>query len=179
MTDNNEDFPFGISVEDYEDEEAQQVSERETRRRAATVLEGLFSDRGLKFTAPFEGNIPVVAYGKVDGMNFYFRYRGDRGSLRVGTPDPQENLKHYRDKLESVLHETNRALEKGIAAEEIPFFPSSVSLKPIDMNRLFPEIVEKVASIEDYRGVRYSSYLDYNELIDLFSKLLVKLETNN
>lgn len=47
-------------------------------------LEEKYSDRGLLFTTPFLGCVPVQAYGHVDGQRFYFRFRSNWGSLRVG-----------------------------------------------------------------------------------------------
>lgn len=51
------------------------------------LLEEKYSDRGLKFTSPFEGLAPIQAYGHLDGKRFYFRLRGGDASLKVGTYD--------------------------------------------------------------------------------------------
>lgn len=47
-------------------------------------LETKYAFLGLEFTEPFNGYVPVQAWGKIHGMDFYFRFRHDYLSLRVG-----------------------------------------------------------------------------------------------
>lgn len=50
----------------------------------AEDLEVLFSQRGLKFTVPFSGSYPVVAYGWLDGMRFVFKFKSLQAVLNLG-----------------------------------------------------------------------------------------------
>lgn len=77
---------------------------RERLRLAADRLEAKFSGRGLRFTQVFSGAMPVQAFGVIDGMRFYFRFRHDVAALRVGDLDPS---KPARD-----LERKNKASEK-------------------------------------------------------------------
>lgn len=50
----------------------------------AENLEVLFNRRGLKFTVPFSGPYPVVAYGWIDGMRFVFKFKSLQAVLNLG-----------------------------------------------------------------------------------------------
>jgi len=66
---------------------------------AATVaeLEARHADRGLHFTQPFYGMMPVQAFGHIDGQRFYFRFRHNSATLQVGPYDPEiEQLTYER-----------------------------------------------------------------------------------
>lgn len=175
MTTNDEEYPFGI-LETTAEEQDYIAKERESRDRAAAILEEKFAERGLKFTARFEGNIPLVAYGRLDGLPFYFRYRGDCGQLRLGHPNPQENLNRYIHDLSSALALAERLKKANQSETDEPFFPRSVSIRRTDPDRLFPYFIKKYAIISDYLGAPYASYLDSDETIDLFTKLVENLE---
>lgn len=64
-------------------------------------LEEKYSDRGLKFTSPFEGFAPIQAYGHLDGKRFYFRLRGGEASLRVGVYDKDIEVAQKKHRNES------------------------------------------------------------------------------
>jgi hypothetical protein len=55
-----------------------------------SFLEKKFADRGLRFTSTFEGTDPVQAYGHLDGLRFYFRFRYDSASLVLGDVGNEE-----------------------------------------------------------------------------------------
>lgn len=61
----------------------------ESMREAVAQLEKDCAERGLIFSTSFVGALPVQAYGYLDGMRFYFRFRGNWANLRVG-PAEQE-----------------------------------------------------------------------------------------
>lgn len=58
-----------------------------TEQQMVELLENNNQNRGLKFTSPFEGLIPVQAYGHVDGKRFYYRSRSGTTSLQIGVYD--------------------------------------------------------------------------------------------
>lgn len=171
-TDELNDSYFGsISDEDPAEEERSMNEARDMRKRAVQALEAKFADRGLKFTAGFEGNIPVVAYGVMDGLPFYFRYRGDVGRLSLGHPDPDAELKRYISQLKSALHEAENVLKEGGSV-----WFSHISLGKTDENRLYPVFITKQAVIQDFLDKPLNSYLGYDGFIALFSALVENLE---
>lgn len=73
-----------------------------TNEETAQVLEKLYTHRGLKFTAVFEGLEPVQAYGDIDGMRFYFRERGGISSLKVGKYNVELERKYMQKQNDSL-----------------------------------------------------------------------------
>lgn len=173
-TDNTDNYFDLLSDDDIVEEELHATKEREERAAAVATLEEKYADRGLKFTAGFEGNIPVVAYGVMDGLPFYFRYRGDVGRLSLGEADPQAEIKKYIHDLESALGQAEKALETG---EDI--WSTYVSMKTPDKDRLYPVFIKKHAVIPEFLGKPMNSFLDYDGLIGLFTALVDTLEDVN
>lgn len=168
MTDTSYEF---LSDEDVEQETKWTAEERKVRKEATRLLEEKFADRGLKFSTSFEGNIPVVAYGVLDGLPFYFRYRNDTGQLRLGLPDPKAELKRYIKRLESTLNEAKNALGNDGAA-----FRHNVSLREPDPARQYPMFIKKTAMYGEFLQKPYNAQLDLDEFVSLFSLLVESLE---
>ena len=163
-------------------------------RRVATNavvgdLESAFADRQLKFTVPFCGSIPVQAWGYMDGVRFYFRFRRDVGSLRLGIADPEHyvkinNLKNKREaeqlaKLQDGLK--SGTLSKEEYAEELEFmtrFSKSMDEKTpeFDEPQFYPTHIKKESSIREYTGEPYEGTLTPNQMQDIFTKLVILLE---
>lgn len=70
-------------------------------------LEEKYSNRGLKFTSPFEGFAPIQAYGHLDGKRFYFRLRGGDASLRVGVYDKVIEVEQKKQRIERLGYPAN------------------------------------------------------------------------
>lgn len=70
-------------------------------------LEEKYSNRGLKFTSPFEGFAPIQAYGHLDGKRFYFRLRGGDASLRVGVYDKALEVEQKKQRIERLGYPAN------------------------------------------------------------------------
>ena len=152
-------------------------------------LETTFADRKLKFTVPFCGSIPVQAWGYMDGVRFYFRFRRDVGSLRLGLADPEHyvkinNLKNKREALELAKLEDglkSGALSKEEYAEELEFmtrFAKTKDEKVPEFNapQFYPTHIKKESSIREYTGEQYEGTLTPHQMQDIFTKLVILLE---
>lgn len=137
------------------------------RNSAIETLEQTYKDRGLKFTVPFTGNIPNQAYGHIDGMLFYFRYRGDNASLRVGT------IPLFRLEREHV-QAVNRWKEDPTDA--FGFENDRPKKRKLNGYNDMPVAIKKESFLTDYTGEHFNSHLDKEQMIDLFSKLVEALE---
>lgn len=177
-TENAETNPF--TAEDYFkiydeldsefDEEAfdRAAAERQALvAEAVRILEDKYSERGLKFTLNFSGAIPLQAFGTIDDMLFYFRFRGDAGSLRVGTLSED----YFEQKLAREIRNWEGFLPDGPLG-----FPEPKPTLQAPSDRDMPDLIKKHAFIEDYTGEPYNASLDKDEMIDIFSKLIEALE---
>ena len=147
---------------------------QQTMDEAAERLETKYADRGLKFTVPFSGMVPVQAFGHIDGNRFYFRFRYDRGMLKIGPVD--EEL----DKALAVAEEKRR--QEKLAKINANDVFSSLGLgreKPAQTGEddyYYPNRVTTFSSIADYSGEPYLGALTKEMAVDLFSKLVEALE---
>lgn len=172
-------------------EEAEFAKWMKAHREAVGVvvkdLETTFADRQLRFTVPFGGSIPVQAWGYMDGYRFYFRFRRDVGSLRLGVADPEyyvkiNSLKNKREaeliaKLEDGLK--SGELSKEEYTEELEFFTrftKDEKAPEFDDSRFYPTYIKKESSIREYTGEPYEGALTPSQMKDLFTKLVVLLE---
>lgn len=116
--------------------------------KEVTVLEEKYSDRGLKFTSPFEGLAPIQAYGHLDGKRFYFRLRGGDASLRVGVYDKAIEVAHKKHRNESFGYTIVTNIPKESDKE------------------LYPTVIQ------------FESYVDASKgkMVELFSVLMDTLE---
>lgn len=119
--------------------------------KEVTILEEKYSDRGLKFTSPFEGLAPIQAYGHLDGKRFYFRLRGGDASLRVGVYDKAIEVEQKKQRIESLGYPANSS------GFNIP--------KESDKN-LYPTVIQ----FESY------TVSGKRKMIELFSVLMDTLE---
>jgi hypothetical protein len=144
-------------------------------------LEEKYSDRGLMFTTPFLGAVPVQAFGHVDGERFYFRFRGNWGSLKVGP-----YVKELEDLLALRLNEdrisrNQKKLEKARSEGKEDYDYSWMDERPVevieeDNPHFLPEVITAVASQEgaDPEDV-YNGFLTDDEAFNMFSFLLENL----
>lgn len=99
----------------------------------AKRLEDKYASRNLKFTSPFEGLEPVQAYGYLDGLRFYFRFRGRIAKLNIGPFDQQiEDLTILRyqekDKAKALENQPQNVFEPTVISESDPeFYPIRVT----------------------------------------------------
>lgn len=172
------------------------VLENLAAERAATAvmvekLESKFADRGLKFTAPFYGAMPVQAFGHLDGLRFYFRFRHNHARLRLGPYDVEiEELKALREK-ESLIQNLEK-LEQSYLDEEISQNDYEMSKRLLDHKTSYagvteeeetqfsPTLIAKVASTSgpEHEGQdnSYNGFLTNDEAFEIFSTLVAKLE---
>lgn len=162
---------------------------REATQAVVEDLETTFADRQLKFTVPFCGSIPVQAWGYMDGVRFYFRFRRDFGALRLGIADPEyyvkiNNLKNKREaeqlaKLEDEL-ETGK-LTKAEYDEWLDFYTrfnrtKDEKVPELDDPQFYPTHIKRDSSIREYTGEQYEGALTPAQMKDLFTKLVNLLE---
>lgn len=151
-------------------------------RHSVQELEEKFPERGLKFTLPFTGSIPNVAYGHIDGMRFYFKFRGDCGSLRVGIYDAGIDEKEYQESLELwKASSATRAVLKDMNAEEAEdyeFWNGMTKPKRHSVleDRVLPNTILAYAELNDFAGIDYNSDLNPEEMVRLFSHLVENLK---
>lgn len=144
-----------------------------------TKLEVKYADRGLRFTAAFYGACPVQAYGHLDGLRFYFRFRGNLGQLRLGPYDQElEDLSFKRSSEQSTarIKEADADLATGaINAQEYMWrtLISSHDKMVTELDDDFhPTRIAKRSWVEgiDSEDI-YNGYLDNNEAFEMFSTL--------
>ena len=174
--------------DDYEiadDEfEADYKADRIAQALMITKLEAKYADRGLKFTVPFAGCIPVQAYGHLDGLRFYFRFRGNFGQLRLGPYDLEiEKLTHQRNTEQAArwIAEAEAKRSSGESSQKdyefATFFVDADPLVTEDAKNFYPTRIVKAsvadgADPEDY----YNGSLTNEEAFDMFSLLADTLE---
>lgn len=160
------------------DEEDVKAFEAEKLATQAMVdqLETKYADRGLKFTQQFAGAVPVQAYGHLDGMRFYFRFRGNHGSLKVG-PFVEELEVLYAQRVnEDIAARKQAQLDAGKSEDEIweefPSYPAAET----DSN-YYPHVIAKTASVQGKNPEDvYNGFLTNEEAHDMFIALVDSLE---
>lgn len=162
---------------------------RKAVKAVATDLETQYSDRELKFTEPFCGSVPVQAWGYMDGYRFYFRFRGDTGSLRLGIANPEYyvRINDLRAKREArKLAQLEDGLKTGALTqseydEEMEFVnlfgkTEDEKVPEFDEPRFFPTHIKKSSMVLNYTGERYEGTLTPEQMLDIFTKLVEGLE---
>lgn len=154
----------------------------EAKKLAAVELEEMYVSRGLKFTQGFTGSFPVQAYGIIDGYRFYFRYRGDNASIRIGfIADDRLVKEHARD-----MAFYNKRIEKYRAEAEA----TGVSLESIMSDRFereplqetlngitdYPSSIRKQSYLSGFYGEDYKGELEPEECKEIFIRLIESLE---
>jgi len=186
MTEPIEEYYGDEEEEEFTDEELAEAWEADRIAQAImiTKLETKYADRGLKFTIPFAGCIPVQAYGHLDDLRFYFRFRGNFGQLRLGPYDLEiEELTHKRNTEQAArwLAEAEAKRASGESSKEeyefATFFVDADPLVTEDAKNFYPTRITKAsvadgADPEDY----YNGSLTDEEAFDMFSLLADTLE---
>lgn len=153
------------------------------RAAAAASLEARFAERGLRFTRPFGGDYPVQAFGHIDGMRFYFRYRWGWASLKVGPYDREIEELHALRAHESLLEhlaEDRSRFEAGKIDEQTLLFSEIMaekreSIAEEDDLQFFPHRTAKHASLQDPALDGLKGDLTAEEAEDFFSQLVENL----
>lgn len=153
-------------------------------REIIEELENEFSHRGLKFTTTFMGVLPVQAYGHIDGKRFYFRYRSDNATLKVGVfNEITEEKEFYSSRnrnlgalfvleqqyLNGEIEESSYVFKKAI------FSRSSYEKQTGNEDDYYPNYCVETIRIEGYLNEPFSGVLSPAEAKDVFTKLLNKL----
>ena len=138
---------------------------REETAQVVARLEKKYQDRGLKFTVPFGGAVPVQAFGVLDDLYFYFRFRHDCGQLRLGP---------YDQKLEDQLW---AAGERDRLARIAKHGPSDFGDRPKERvvepgEDFYPTKIAKFGYVGDFFGEPYAGFLSPTEAEDLFVQLV-------
>lgn len=150
---------------------------------AVAELEAKFAGRGLRFTEGFRGACPMQAYGWIDGQRFYFRYRNDIASLRVGTVDPVKAQKAYEYdrtvKAKSMVDfvAANRELSDEQQQEMLAVQAAKAVLETNDDIHAFPSAITAYAGFNDIQGNPYAGALNSKEeILTTFIRLVSELE---
>lgn len=147
---------------------------------AISNLESKYSHRGLRFETPFLGSVPVQAYGHLDGMRFYFRFRHDAARLDLGVYDAEQEEADYQRDLKNEQLRKEKA-EQELAAGKISdydymFLTMSSAVKTEEDDKdYYPNPVLKSVSIHSYTGDQWAGWLDGKQAEELFSKLADRL----
>jgi hypothetical protein len=169
-----------------EETKAQFAAEKIATRAMIDRLEAHYFDRGLKFTVPFSGSIPVQAFGHIDGLRFYFRFRGNWGSLKVGP--------YHREIEELWALRVNEDNDARAAEHEAQLNSFKDSQKDVDIwemwkgtpskvieeysHDFYPHIIVSAAGCEGHTpGDTYNGSLDNDEAYDIFIQLVDSLES--
>ena len=159
-----------------------EVKYRFDAERTATLamvdrLEAKYASRGLKFTQPFAGMVPVQAYGHLDGLRFYFRFRSNWGTLRLGSYDKEfEELYALRlneDRLARIEKDRVRSIAAGEEDFQVDWFDQNEILAETDGPFYYPHNTIKSSSLqgadpEDH----YNGCLTNDEAYNMFSVLV-------
>lgn len=176
------------SPEDQKEITARMRAHRDGVKTAVETLEAKYAARQLKFTMPFSGSIPVQAFGYLDGYRFYFRFRHDFASLRLGLASPE-----YYDRVNANRKERDRSrrakYDADLAAgkitkeeydEEVKF--ATMFIKDVDEKapefdepHFYPTHIKEESAIEDYTGEPYNGILTPPQMEDVFTRLVDNL----
>lgn len=145
-------------------------------------LETKYAKEGLKFSIPFSGSCPVQAYGEVRGMRFYFRFRHDAGSIKLGL---------YNQKAEDTYYEQQEKFRANrLAVSEKEYAAGNITKQDFDMSILFDSKTIKVlaasedyypnpvlieVNVYDYTGEPFEGFLTAENAENLFDKLMEQL----
>lgn len=147
---------------------------------AVSNLESKYSHRGLQFETGFLGSVPVQAYGHLDGMRFYFRFRHDSARLDLGVYNAEKEEADYQRDLENERvrkEQATKDLADGKITEmDYMFWTMSNAYKVEESNKdYYPNPVLKSVSVHGYTGEPYAGTLNGKEAEDLFSQLADRL----
>lgn len=111
-------------------------------------LEAKYADRRIRFDTGFVGSVPVQASGRIGRRYFYFRFRHDSASLKVGSPE------HKRDSGQDKTRrrKARRAMRRGPADGMAAFFARRDLCRGYDPLSTFPSHVLRYAVVNDVTG---------------------------
>jgi hypothetical protein len=167
------------------DEDRERWAKEKAEIDAVTAdLEAKYADRGLKFTVSFAGAMPVQAFGYVDGMRFYFRFRGNSASLRVGPFDQAfEDLHYHRmaEQHDGFIKRAEEALAAGTGTEQdvsmAKFSKNIENRAKADDDNYYPQVVKKRSHcVGPDPDNMWAGYLTAEEDFMIFSKLMDTME---
>jgi hypothetical protein len=138
-------------------------------------LEEKYSDRGLKFTRGFSGSAPVQAWGIIDGYRFYFRYRSDVASIRIGfIADDRLQREHDRD-----MHFRKERFKRfggGDASLRELMLGGAHGPYELDGITDYPSSIRKEAYISGVLDDPYNGFLTPEQTEETFVKLIEGLK---
>lgn len=183
MSDSKNKKAEGVSpataLNDSDSEELFELKSAASAQATADKLEAKYADRGLKFTSVFAGACPVQAYGHLDGLRFYFRFRGNTGRLNLGPYDQTiEELIALRHNEQSNinLEVADSKLKAGLISEDehrwktLVNAPSKIVLESDTQfypTAIFKEAISEGSDAEDH----LKGYLSELETFEMFSQL--------
>lgn len=187
MSEQNEDTQTPAPKKDFSTLEEKWKVYNAEMKHVTDRLEKRYENRGLKFTRAFVGSIPVQAFGTIDDMIFYFRYRGDYGQLEVGfIKEDRFDLEYERDvmfheeRVRKDKEQKAQAKAAGIAPDPDDYIFESLWLTPpikkIPTDEDMPTSLRKVAYVQNYLDSPYNGTLTLDECEDLFTRLVEGLE---
>lgn len=147
-------------------------------------LEEIYAHRNLKVNA-FGGAAPVQAYGEVDGMRFYFRFRSNHARLKLGLVNEEIDRLHAQrvdeDRAERLSKVESRRVFGPLTISDHMEFKSLTRVsepQAPDSPYYFPYVIEQMADVYDVvkNGDCYTGHLTQSEAIQVFGELLDKLE---
>lgn len=151
-------------------------AEKIATRAMIDQLEAKYSARGLKFTVPFSGAVPVQAYGHLDGMRFYFRFRGNHGSLKVGPFIEELEVLYAKRRNEDVELRKQRRIEAGVLEEDIWPEPEHYPAAETDRD-YYPHVIAKHATVQGENPEDiYNGFLTDQQAHDIFIQLVEALK---
>lgn len=177
---------FDGYAEEYDpvEEERAFQQEKEEMKEAVLRLEKRFADRGLKFTENFRGGLPMQAFGIIDNMRFYFRFRHDVAALRVGNLDEDKPLRDYDRAVErrvKKIFELEKAVRDGEMTREeadsaLKWFAREPRIEYPNGKDDYPTLIKREARISNVLGEHYAGCLKANEAEKVFTALVEALE---
>lgn len=148
------------------------------KKDVSRQLEADYADRGLKFTVDIIGAVPVQAWGHIDGLRFYFRFRGNVAQLRVG-PYVHEFEKLYAQRVNEDIAKRNEEYEKQDRSDRelLRSLQREEQVVREDAVDFIPHHVAKYSFLEgsDPEDI-YNGSLSPEEAYETFSKLIDTLE---
>lgn len=165
-------------------EERDFQKEKEEMKEAVLRLEKRFADRGLKFTQNFAGGLPMQAFGIIDNMRFYFRFRHDVAVLRVGNLDEAKPLRDY-DRAVALRMKRLRDIEEDFTAGKMTrqeadsaskWFAREPRIEYPNGRDDYPTLIKKEARISNVLGETYAGFLKADEAEKVFTSLVEALE---
>lgn len=157
-----------------------------SNKDATKALEAKYES--LKFSGLNFGSFPMQETGWYNGMRFYFRFRHNQATLRVGPHDEEvEFLYTLRVNQDKARRVKNWIKEHGddkvedlpeiVKAFGRPFSEAKARMqKETDLSYMPHRIAAKSSYNGDYENDPHKGELTPNELFDVFSELIDNLE---